>query len=366
MTLKKFLYLGITFLIIVSLKLFGQAYAQSPSDYKKYAEILLINQGIEPAKHSVLISNCSYILNNFIKLKEISKLEKMTKPEIQKFLFTNNFWAQKLHREIIIPYSDVEFRLFISNLQLELNGFVKYLNTLNSSSSEFELKIFGSMAKARFGMNSSLDILIHSSDKEFLSKLDNGIYSENNPKFRGNINLITSNNESYFLLDPYHTVTTGELSNLAKIYQDILESNNLKVKQNTKSFNIAFTSLPPKLNLEFNAIEDRMFFLLDKLKKLENTIENSTEIFVPSDHNNQTKTRQYFLDQMHNMSSNLEKVKNDLKLIIEQVNSPRHKKIKTIIEPASYSRLEGYRGRRMLALIDEKLILIEKKSQALK
>ena len=247
MTLKKFLYLGITFLIIVSLKLFGQAYAQSPSDYKKYAEILLINQGIEPAKHSVLISNCSYILNNFIKLKEISKLEKMTKPEIQKFLFTNNFWAQKLHREIIIPYSDVEFRLFISNLQLELNGFVKYLNTLNSSSSEFELKIFGSMAKARFGMNSSLDILIHSSDKEFLSKLDNGIYSENNPKFRGNINLITSNNESYFLLDPYHTVTTGELSNLAKIYQDILESNNLKVKQNTKSFNIAFTSLPLSL-----------------------------------------------------------------------------------------------------------------------
>ena len=48
MTLKKFLYLGITFLIIVSLKLFGQAYAQSPSDYKKYAEILFDNQIIKP------------------------------------------------------------------------------------------------------------------------------------------------------------------------------------------------------------------------------------------------------------------------------------------------------------------------------
>ena len=60
------------------------------------------------------------------------------------------------------------------------------------------------------------------------------------------------------------------------------------------------------------------------------------------------------------------RVKTDLDLVIQHKNSPRHNQIKRIIEPASYARLKGYRGKRMLALIEQKLILIEKKSQMLR
>ena len=214
MTLKKALSIGNIVLLIGALKAINLAYASSPSEFRKYAEILLIKNGIEPISHTVLVSNCSYIMRNFIDLNEIPNLQVMTKSEIQKFFFSQSFWGQKLQREISIPYSDIEFRKFVSNLQQEVNGLIKYLHLVNSSSSEFDLKIFGSMAKARFGVNSSLDIIVHSSDHIFLSKVEQGIYSESHPKFRGNIKLITSNNESYFLLDPFYTVTTGELSNL--------------------------------------------------------------------------------------------------------------------------------------------------------
>ena len=366
MTQRKVIGPRVIFLLVLSFNFLVQTHAQSPSDYRNYAETLLIKHNLKPSAHTVLVSNISYILKNLVKVKEISMLEKMSKPQIQNLLFTKSFWGQKLHREISIPYSDTEFRQYLADLQTELNSFIKYLNTINSDSSEYELEIFGSMAKARFGVNSSLDILVRSSDRKLLSKLDSGIYSANHPKFRGNIKLITSNNESYFLLDPFYKVTTGELSNLAKIYQDVLESNNLMVKQNNERFKVTFTNLPAKFNLEFNAIEDRMFFLLNKLNKLESSIENSTELFIPVNHKIEVKTRKYFLDQMQNLSLNLKRVKTDLDLVIQHKNSPRHNQIKGIIEPASYARLKGYRGQRMLALIEQKLILIEKNSQMLR
>ncbi len=366
MTLKKALSIGNIVLLIGALKAINLAYASTPSEFRKYAEILLIKNGIEPISHTVLVSNCSYIMRNFIDLNEIPNLQDITKSEIQKFFFSKSFWGQKLQREISIPYSDIEFRKFVSNLQQEVNGLIKYLHLVNSSSSEFDLKIFGSMAKARFGVNSSLDIIVHSSDHIFLSKVEQGIYSESHPKFRGNIKLITSNNESYFLLDPFYTVTTGELSNLAKIYQDILETKNLRVKQTEQDFNITLTKLPTKFNLEFNAIEDRMFFLLNELKQLENSLRNSTEVFVPNNKINQNKMKLDYLDKMQSLSQDLTKVKNDIKLIIEQKNNARHDKIKTIVQPSSYTRLKGYRGRKMLDLMEQKLILIEKQTQVLR
>ena len=360
MTLKKSIALVNALLLGIYLLTFGQSYAQTPSEFRNFSETLLKKYGLEPGLHTVLVSNCSYMMKNLVTVKDLSNIEKMTQIEIQHFLFNKGFWGQKLQREISIPYSDIEFHQFLADLQLEINDFIKYLNTVNVSSSRFELKIFGSMAKARFGVNSSLDILIHSNDRDLLSKLDHGIYSDSHPKFRGNIKLITSKNEAYFLLDPFHVVTTGELSNLAKIYEDILELNNLEVKHLTNTFNITFRNLPPKLNLEFNAIEDRMFFLLKKLYKLQHAIENSTEIFIPAQRANQTKTKQYFSDQLRDLGTDLKTVKADLKLIIEKKKSDRHEKIKAIIKPASYARLKGYRGQRMLSLIEKKLTLLQK------
>ena len=366
MTLKQAINAVIMFILIGSYEIFGQALVWNSFDYMKNAETLISKFGIEPKSHTVLVANCAFIMKNYIDLNDVPELQSMSQSEIKKTFFAKNFWGEKLERELNIPYSDNEFRQFVAKIQQEVNDFVRYLNMVNSRSSSFELNIFGSMAKARFGVNSSLDILLDSSDQKLLSKLDNGIYSINHPKFRGNIELITSNNEASFLLGPFHPVTVGELSNLAKVYEDILASNNLSAKQNESRFSILFTEQYPKFSLEFNPIEDRVYYLINKLSQLLNIIENSTELFIPSNLENQRKTKQTFSDQLQSLGLKFSDVENDLKLIVEQKDNPRHSKIKSVIKPASYSRLKGTRGKRMLALIGKKLILIEKQSQLLK
>ena len=141
MTLKQALSILILLVSVSRSFIFGDELIRKSLDYKSHAETLLLKYGLEPKLHTILVTNCYFIMQNLIDLEKIPQLKSMQKSEIEKAFFAKNFWGDKLERELKIPYSDKEFHLFIAKLQKELNGFIKYLRIMNTKSSDFNLKI---------------------------------------------------------------------------------------------------------------------------------------------------------------------------------------------------------------------------------
>ena len=61
----------------------------------------LIKYGLEPDLHTVLVSNCSYMMKNLVTVKDLSNIEKMTQTEIQHLLFNKGFWGQKPREKLV-------------------------------------------------------------------------------------------------------------------------------------------------------------------------------------------------------------------------------------------------------------------------
>lgn len=332
--------------------------------YEKQCGHLLASQGLDVSSHTILLRNCAYTIRNYVSIDQLKEIEKMDHQILQKTLFSGNFWAEKLQREVSIPYSDQEYSDYLLRIQGELNSFLNYLRFVAAKNTTFTLKVYGSMAKGRFGANSSLDIMIESDDDGFLVAIDKGIYSRSNPKFRGNIEVITSNRRANFLLEPFHSVSQGELSNLERVYNEILTLHGFKLIRQQGKLSIVKTGLP-RANLEFNPIEDRIHYLIKKLDTILMQTENSYEVFSTASSAQNSNVKQETLKNLNDLKRNLNEVQLDLQMILNQSNSDRLQKIKSVIEPTSYDRLKRYRSKRLSTLIEEQLILIERKSQVL-
>ena len=333
--------------------------------YKNHCQTILESKGIDIKSHSILARNCAYMLRNYISLDQLNVLKSYNAKELRQQLFTGNFWAQKLDRELSIPYSDIEYAAYFEQIQNEVNSFLHYLRFLNNDNSRFSLKIYGSMAKARFGGNSSLDILIESNDDHFLASIANSIYSRTNPNFKGNIEVITGSHDADFLMEPFQTFSSGEMTNLVRVYDEILSSYGFKLVSSKDSLQIVQQGVA-RANLEFNPIEDRVHYLIKQIKKLDTKATRSYDLFSQINPEGMPDLRLEYIDKITDLKQKMEQVISDLNLVINQINSERHSKIKQVTEPESYARLKSFRSKRLVKLIRTKIVLLEKKSQVLK
>lgn len=333
--------------------------------YKAYCETILESKGLDSRTHSVLTRNCAYMLRNYTSLDQLEELKNSKTKDMLQEILQGNFWAQKLDRELSIPYSDTEYSAYFKEIQNEINSFLYYLRFLNDNNSDFSIKIYGSMAKARFGANSSLDILIESKDTEFLSAIADSIYSKTNPKFKGNIEVITSTHAADFLMEPFQKFTSGEMTNLTRVYDEILNSYGFKLVNSKDSLQIIQQGTP-RVNIEFNPIEDRVHYLIKQLDYLNEEAINSHGLFSQHSTEGSSDIRLGYLNKTNDLKRKLDQVVSDLNLIINQTKSERHSKIMRVTEPASYARLKSFRSKRLVRLIENKIILLEKKSQIIR
>lgn len=333
--------------------------------YKAYCETILESKGLDSRTHSVLTRNCAYMLRNYTSLDQLEELKNSKTKDMLQEILQGNFWAQKLDRELSIPYSDTEYSAYFKQIQNEVISFLYYLRFLNDNNSDFSIKIYGSMAKARFGANSSLDILIESKDAEFLSAIADSIYSKSNPNFKGNIEVITSTHATDFLMEPFQTFTAGEMTNLIRVYDEIINGYGFKLVKSKDSLQIIQQGTP-RVNLEFNPIEDRVHYLFKQLNKLNTEAVNSYDLFSQLSTEGLSDIRLEYINKITDLKRKLEQVISDLNLIINQTKSDRHSKIKRVTEPASYARLKSFRSQRLVRLIKNKIILLEKKSQIIR
>jgi hypothetical protein len=316
------------------------------NQYEKIAENLMQIYELE-GNYSHLQKNLTYFLQNFIAPAELPRINLTTdNTAVLDIVFRNNFWSQKLERDLENPYTDEDFNDYLSNLQKEVNVFLAYLTQINQKNSPLKISIFGSFAKGRFGGSSSLNLNIESKDEALLLKLENGPYSKTSNKFRGNIEILGCSFKPDFLLEPFKKVSIDQLRDVDKLYTRFLDEIGFGIKGGQ----LVRKTTPARAYLEFNPIEDRLFFLHNQLNALEKQfLDSFYEIFAGKE---TEKYQELFEKQFDSMYEKLSEVLNDLKLIeAKNEANPRYQKIKEVISSASLDRMVRHRFETMKNLV---------------
>jgi len=306
------------------------------SDYAAAMQRVLDLHGISSQNHSVLLNNGIYYMQNYLTIDEAKSLPSMEQNMMVSLLGRRNFWAEKLSRDLQIPYSDQEFHIHMKQVQRDLNEFLEYMKSAAESGS-YSLYLYGSMAKGRFGANSSADIYVQTQNQALLDQLEGSKFSKDNPS-GSTVEILTSSFGEKYLLAPMLRVSSADLANIQKTYARVLSDLGFYFSGKGASRHLTRRKGAARYHLEFNPIEDRVYFLVTRARQLEQTKEART-----ANKENAYKFERKALD----LIGDFKEVQEDLDLIINQVKSARHNRIKEVISPESYARLRNHRSRRL-------------------
>ena len=342
--------------LTMSLPIFAAIPFFNFSKYQELSKRVVKHHKLNPDTHTALSRNLAYYLRNYLTLQELSKLKELKTENALEELLQRNFWADKLERDISIPYSDSELHEYLSSLQSELDQFYKYIQFINVDGSEIKLSLFGSFAKGRFGANSSIDIYIESPDHGLLNRIDQGIYSKFHPNFRGNVEVTTELFGAGYLLEPMQDLQISEILEIKKAYARILNEFGFT---HGKNHRITSKGKVQKHTLEFNPVEDRLYYLIKKSRRLSKDIARQFGVFAIGASNPQVQKRRAFTDSLSAMHEDFTEVEEDLLLIINNRSSKRLDKIKSVIEGPSLQRMQGFRSKRLLKSVRSWLVRLE-------
>ncbi|MBT3785070.1 hypothetical protein HOF92_08835 [bacterium] len=327
-----FVFIGINFSSLPFWK-----YAQYESAMKRLMQI----HELEVKNHSVLINNGIFYLQNYLSAEEAKSLPTMEAEKALSILGRKNFWAEKLSRDLQIPYSDSEFQIYMAQIQEELKAFLTYLGSVASPGS-YKLYLYGSLAKGRFGGNSSVDLYLATSNKGLIGKIENGKYSKNHPDFRGNVDILTSSFSDKYLLAPMVRVDSSQLNSIDATYAGILSEMGFHFRGKGSAKKLVRRRGAARYHLEFNPIEDRVYFLVKKSQRLVKELRARKQSKdAQSAHKRKAK----------DLLEDFREVEEDLNLILNDVQNARHQRIKEVISAESYARLENHRSERLAATI---------------
>ncbi len=234
---------------------------------------------IPQENRSILRQNSIYNLAGFFTTRDLYLAPFWDEKKLLAKLAEPNFWAEKLQRDLMVPFTNEEVQRRFEKLQAELNYFQKYLSFMNHNNAPVQIYIFGSIVKGRWGANSDLDLFVDSSDKDLLRRLEYGIYKESHPSFTGNIEIFTSFFEPANILDPLVPISFRELRDLMGFYQRILGDIGFKLTGTGKTLDLQRLPVPPKMYVEFNPIEDRVFYLTLKTHEAMHQIGDQFSVF---------------------------------------------------------------------------------------
>lgn len=322
------------------------------SSYTKAANRLLEFQKLSPKTYSVLRHNLSFYLRNYIKPQELELWGQYPKEEFLKKIFQRNFWSQKLERDLSHAYSDEEFHNYFLQIAGELKTFITYLQFMNLEKKELKLYLYGSMAKGRFGGKSSLDLLVESDDTGLVERLASGIYAKGNPNFQGNIEVTSSKFGARYILKPLMRLRPQELLDIKSLYSKILNKMGFDLLDQNKRLAIHLRSGLQRYHLEFNPIEDRVYYLSHKSFRLGQEIAGQHGNFNPQtkelSHNDASSLR----SKIQKLIRDFEEVRGDLALIQNQTKGERLNRIRSVISKPSYSRLASHRSAKLQGTVE--------------
>jgi len=324
--------------------------------YEALSKKLFDADELDTKSHSVLKRNVIYYLKNYLDTDQLKEISQHDQEQMLESIYQRNFWSDKLERDLSIPYNDADFKSYMDALQLELSDFISYMKALDKANSQYKLYVFGSMSKGRFGANSSLDIFLESDDRALLRKVEEGPYSKFSSNFRGNIEITTSSFGARFLLDPLVKVDLDGLEDLIGLYQGILVGTGFQMIEDGASLHIKEDGDFQRIPMEFNPIEDRVFYLLKKTFLLQQEARTKAKSIKTKEGIEQ---RQDFLARSGNLQEDFKEVAYDLRLIVNRVDNARHERIREVISPPSYQRLATYRSKKLLRLVEMKLDELE-------
>ena len=310
--------------------------------YEKAMRRILATHKINLEDHSILLNNGIYYLQNFVSLPDVKLIPNLKENEINTILGKKNFWAEKLNRDLQMPYADQEFLIHLNQCQKDVNEFLDYISTLTASEN-FSLYLYGSMAKGRFGGNSSIDLYVETNQQDLLESLEGSRFGKANSS--GNtVEILTSSFREKYLLAPAIRISTADLFDIQNTYIRILSRLGFYLNFEAGSRLLNRRKGVQRYHLEFNPIEDRVYYLISKFLHIENSFKtDSTRSFTdPS-----------FTREAETLVEDFEEVRNDLDLIIDQVQVPRHTRIKEVISPESYARMANHRAFRIQKTILE-------------
>ncbi|PCJ18911.1 MAG: hypothetical protein COB02_09230 [Candidatus Cloacimonadota bacterium] len=340
-----------------------QAVELSFFNYEKYNNLsnrLFETYSIDSDKSSVLKRNTSYYFKNYLRIDDVNIAISAEKDKFLESIYQRNFWADKLERDISIPYSDKEVFSYFVTLQKEINHFLKYLEVANEENSTFKLYLYGSMAKGRFGANSSVDLRVESNDLGFLKTIEEGVYSKNHRDFRGNIEASTPLLSSKDILDPLVEVSIESFSNLKKVYTKILDKMGFQLDVIDDSLKITVSGKRQRIHMEFNPVEDRVFYLDKKAIKLRKSILSSFNLLRGDEATDSTFSKSSFLKRLKRLITDYEEVRKDLLIITENKSNDRYKIIQSVISKTSFDRLKRGLANKLLLHVTDKLNKLNK------
>jgi hypothetical protein len=340
-----------TIFIMGFIGLFGTTGANLPflkyGDYARAANRLMDFQKLPSKDYSVLKHNLTFYLKNYISPSELNLWRKLQKEEFLGKILQKNFWSDKLERDLSLAYSDAEFYEYLSSISGELKVFLRYLRFMNLEHKALKLYLYGGMAKGRFGGKSSLDLLVESEDSGLIERLGSGIYSKGNAEFQGNIELATTRFGAKYILTPLIEVQPQDLLDLGSLYTQILKKMGFELMSKKGRLKIRLASSLQRYHLEFNPIEDRVYYLSHKSFRLGQEIVGSHGNIGPQGGSSVGGDPSELRLRIQKLVDDFEEVGADLRLIQAQSNGPRLDRIKSVISKPSYSRLANHRSSKL-------------------
>jgi hypothetical protein len=316
--------------------------------------------------YSVMRRNLAYYLQNYLSHKDVlrSRLS-FNKEQLVKTVFQDNFWSQKLERDLDSPYADEDFGSYLVELQTEMDAFVDYLNFMNQSNQDIKLYLYGSFAKGRIGARSSVDLMIGSKDKIMLEKIEKGPYSESHVNFKGHVNVISTNFEPECILEPLREVTLKQLKDMGGLYRNILNELGFDLERKGGSASIVKIG-SPRSYIEFNPIEDRIYYLQSKLKDLNKDIQDAWLLLKEERSKETDSLKASFLRRMDSLYGKMREVEHDMVLIQGNIMDDRLKRIQSVIQKESYERMKRYRLDTLMGFVRINLKRLDKQREILK
>lgn len=307
----------------------------------KVTDRLMKIHGVSGEQYSILRYSIACNLANFLQPKDLYMAEFQTDEQLAAKMSEPNFWAEKLHRDLNVPYTNEDVEKRLDKMQTEVAFFLKYLASMNYRQSPVQLYVYGSIAKGRFGGNSDIDIYIDSSDKDLLRRLENGVYREGHPMFLGPLEILTSNFEPANILDPLLPVSFRELRDIKGLYGGVLKELGFEMKGKGRNFEIVRTPIPPRMAIEFNPIEDRVFYLTMKSNEWLHSLADQFTSLRPDSGSAAQRTAERLKAEGKRLVKNWQEVEADLSLIEEDKPSSRLWKIREVIDPQSWVKMKA-------------------------
>ncbi|MCO4782959.1 MAG: hypothetical protein KC646_11600 [Candidatus Cloacimonetes bacterium] len=332
-------------------------------NYEKYDTLtskLFKTYNIDSDTSSILQRNTAYYFKNYLKIDSVNSAISADKDQFLETIYQRNFWADKLERDISIPYSDKEVFSYFQSVQMELDHFVKYLKVVNVQNSDFSIYLYGSMAKGRFGANSSVDLRIESNDLGLLKAIEEGVYSKTNRNFRGNIEASTSLLSSRDILDPLVKVSIGDLSNLLEVYAKILKGMGFLLTSKDDSLSVDTSGNRQRIHMEFNPVEDRVFYLDKKASKVQKNIIDNFNMLIGKDESQDILSKNAFIARVSTLIEDYSEVQSDLETVSENRQDERYKVIESVIAKASFDRLKRGLAKKLLNHVKSKISSLKK------